>query len=299
MTKKAENKTKQKTNTAPVIAKSDDGSIQITFTIPYPQIEENRKKAAQELGKDITVPGFRKGKAPLAKLVEHIPQNTLLEKTLSQILPTLLSETITKHGLKPAIYPKFELIKAVDNEDWQIRAATCELPEINLGDYKKKIQGAASSSKIWTPGKDADKKDEPTREQKEQQAIKLLLENIEVKVPKILVDEETNSRLSRLLEKLEKLGLNLDSYLASVNKTAPALRTEYETQSREALSLELILTNIAEKENIKPDEKAVEEALTIAGNTAPQENPDETQRKRLIEEILKRRSALDSVIALL
>ena len=67
-----------------VIAKSDDGTIQITFTIPYKEIQKSREEAALELGKDIEVPGFRRGMATLEKVIEHIPQNTLLEKTLSK-----------------------------------------------------------------------------------------------------------------------------------------------------------------------------------------------------------------------
>jgi hypothetical protein len=35
-----------------------------------------------------------------------------------------------------------------------------------------------------------------------------------------LIDEEVNSRLSKLLERIEKLGLTLESYLSSIGKTA-------------------------------------------------------------------------------
>jgi len=66
------------------------------------------------------------------KVVEKIPQNQLIETSLGKILPKLFGESIKEHKLKPATYPKFELVKANENEDWQIRAVSCEIPEIDL-----------------------------------------------------------------------------------------------------------------------------------------------------------------------
>jgi len=285
-------------------AKSDDGTIQITFTIPFDQIKKTREKVAAELGKEMEIPGFRKGKAPLDKILPRIPENTLIEKTLAKILPKLLAEAINKHKIKPAIYPKFELVKAVEGEDWQIRAVTCELPEIKLGDYKKTIAGTLRAKSIWTPASAKAAGDKPdkkiSKEEKEQEIIKALLETTKITIPKILLDEEVNHRLSSLLARLEKLGLTLETYLASIGKTAETLRTEYEKQASEALALDLILNKIAEKEKIEIDEKQIEE--TIKASTADPklaERLDTPEQRRLIESVLKRRAALDSLSALL
>ncbi|MCH7641262.1 hypothetical protein IID22_03635, partial [Patescibacteria group bacterium] len=239
-----------------IIARSEDGTIQITFTIPWSDIERSRNEAIDALGKDIEIPGFRKGKAPKDKLLEKIPQNTLVEKTLVGILPKLFSDAVTKHNITPAIYPKFEVLKASENENWQVRAVTTEIPNINFGDYKKVVTGKGKAKKIWTPSSAASKdsksaleeEKEPSRQEKEQEVIKLLIANIKVDIPKILIEEEVNSRLSRLLQRIEKLGLTLESYLASVGKNAKQLRQEYEDQSINALRLDLILTGIAKKE---------------------------------------------------
>src|SRR3990167_8982792 len=181
--KKVDSKAK---TTDSVIARSDDGTIQITFTIPYSDINKVQEEVAQEIGKDIEVPGFRKGMAPISKIIDHVSKQSLLEKTLSKILPRLVTDAINEHKITPALYPKFELVKAVEGEDWQIRAVTCELPKIELADYKKEISGAARSKSLWTPGKGNEKdKKEPTREEKEQDVIKALLDKTEIKIPRI------------------------------------------------------------------------------------------------------------------
>lgn len=268
-----------------VIAREEDGNIQITFTIPFVLIEHAKEEAILEMAGEVDVAGFRKGKAPLEKVKEKINENKLIEHALGHILPKALSESITTHKLKPAIYPKYELISAKENETWQIRAITCELPKIELGNYKKAI---------IVPGKDPAKT--PTPEEKENVVIKTLLETIKIKIPRILIEEEVSGRLSSLLSRLEKLGLALESYLTSMGKTVEVLKFEYETQAKEAISLDLILNKIAETENLKVNEKDIEGALKVAQNTNPDE--DVEGRKRLLTSILKRRQALSYLVSL-
>jgi len=285
-----------------VIAKESDGNIQITFTIPFGVVKSAQEETIKELAKDTEIPGFRKGNAPLDKVAEKIPQNKLIEHSLAHILPKALSETITENKLKIAVYPKYELVSAEEGKDWQIRAITCELPEVNLGDYKKTISGASHASAIWTPdkGKPEEKK-EPTREEKEQIVVKTLLETVKVTIPKILIEEEADSRLSSLLARLEKLGLALESYLSSMGKKAEDLRADYANQAKDAISLDLILSKIAETEEIKIDPKEVESAFKMSQATKEDKDEpgaNEENQKRYIESILKRRAALDFLIKL-
>lgn len=281
-----------------VVAREDNGNIQITFTLPFSIVKEAQDNVIKEFAKDTEIPGFRKGMAPLEKVAAKIPQNTLIEHALSHVLPKALAEAITNNKLQIAIYPKFELINAKEGETWQIRGVTCELPKVELGDYKKSIQGALRSNSIIVPGKE---KKELTREEKENIAIKALLDSIKLKLPQILVDEEVDSRLSSLLGRLEKLGLALESYLSSIGKKVEDLRSEYTNQAKDAISLDLILTKVAEDENINVDQKEIEGALEMSqvDPKAKDMNPEEIDnKKRLMESILKRRKALDFLINL-
>lgn len=300
-TTKSKKASKNKRVDTSTIAKSDDGTIQINFTIPHSSIKKAKEEVAKEEAKNVNIPGFRPGKAPLDKVLEKIPENELLEKSLSKILPNLLTSAVEKHKIVPAIYPKFELVSAKENEDWQIRAVTCELPKIELGNYKKGLSSLKKVSTIWTPGKEkgGDTK-EPTREENEQSIMKYLLESIKFEIPKVLIDEEVNNRLSKLLERIEKLGLTLESYLTSINKSAQSLRKEYETQAKNSLAIDLILTEISKLEKLEVDKKDIDAAVT-AGNVDPklQKELDTPERRRFIEAILKRRKALDFITSLL
>lgn len=267
------------------IARGDDGNIQITFDIPFEIIKTNKALILEDLTKNTEVPGFRKGKAPVSEVEKKTSPENLIEKTLAKILPVALGQAITENKIKPAIYPKFELIKAPDSENWQVRAVTCEIPQFELGDYKKLITNNI-------------KKNSST-EKKEQEVIKILLESIKIKLPKILIDEEVNSRLSQLLDRIEKLGLNLDNYLASVGKTPQSIRDEYIIQAQNTISLELILQKIAEDQKIKIEEKQIDEIIKVSGADPKAAEKLNTPEQRLfIASILRKKAALESLTTL-
>jgi len=284
------------------LARAADGTIQITFTIAFATVKSEREKALIELSEEVSVPGFRKGKAPLEKVSENVNPNKLLEHTLSHILPTLLGTVIKEHNLKLIVYPKFELINAKEDTDWQVMATTCEAPLVTLGDYKKALTGLSTGEAIWTPDKGdptKNSKKPKSREEKEQLILKTLLDTCKVTIPSILINEEVNNRLSNLLSRIEKLGLSLDSYLASIGKTAELLREEYTKQSQEGLSLDFILNEIAVKEKILIEKAEIDSSIkALSQDPSLKESPDTEERRRFIEAVLKRRKALDFLLTL-
>ena len=275
-------------NITSVVAKSEDKTIQISFTVPFPLIKKAQDEVLAESAKDTEIPGFRKGKAPLEKVKEKIPADILIQKSLAKILPPALAKAIEEHKIKPAIYPKFELLSAKENENWQIRATTCELPQIILPDYKTKIK--EQSIKTLK---------EPAKEEKEQKAIKILLDLVKVTLPRLLVSEEVDARLSSLLSRIEKLGLSLEGYLQSIGKTPETLRIEYELQAKNTITLELILNEISVIEKIKVEEGEIDGTIkAAAADTKLAENLNTPEQRRLIRSVLSRRKTLDYLASL-
>ena len=271
------------------VAREDNGNIQITFTIPFSLLASAQSKVVEEYAKEAEIPGFRKGNAPIEKVKEKIPQATLTEKGLARILPEALSSAINENKIRPAIYPKFELIKADENEPWQVRAVTCELPFVVLPDYTKLIkEGIIKTTK------------EISKEEKEQKAIKILLDAVKINIPKLLVSEEVDARLSSLLSKIEKLGLSLEGYLGSIGKTPEKLREEYELQAKNTISIELILNEVIKDRKIEVKEVQIDEAIKAASaDPKLAESLNTPEQRRFIQSVLSRRSALDYLISLI
>lgn len=285
-----------------IVAKSEDGTIQITFTVPYEIIKDEEKKALEILSKEVEIPGFRKGMAPLDKVNEFISKEKLIQKTLTSILPKALTEILNREKIKPIIYPKIELINAKENEPWQLRATTCELPNLELSNYKEVIIGEAKSNAIWTPEKDKtnEKPKEKTLEEKQALVLKTLLKTVKVNIPNILIQEEVNSRLAKLLERTEKLGLGLESYLTTIGKNPESIRKEYENQAKDSIIIELTLNKIAEEEKITIPEDKINEAIKVA-STDPKlaEELKKLDQRAYIVSLLKRQEALSHLLALI
>jgi len=268
------------------VARTDDGTIKINFGIPKTDIDKAQEVALSELSKNISVPGFRKGKAPTDKVKERIDPGKLLERTLGQILPEAYSKSLTENKIRPVIYPKFEIMK--QGEVWEVQAKVAEMPQVELPDYTQIVTGAIRAASV---------KKEATKAEKEEIVIKTLLEAIKVKLPKILIDEEVNMRLSQLLARTEKLGLKLEQYLAFTKPWNTDIFEEYEKQTSDGITLELILNKIAEVEKTQVDEKDVDAAVTASGVKEEHEGHIEEQ-KMIVRSVLKRRAVLDQLTKL-
>lgn len=250
--------------------RKDNGNVEIVYTIPADVISSQKVEVIKELAKDMTLPGFRKGMAPLNKVEENISPEKLNEHILSHILPSAFSDSVKEHKFNPAMYPKFEAIKIGQGSDFEIKATTCELPKVVLGDYKKKLKS-----------KNVD------------DLIVELPTVIKVNIPQLLIDEEVSERLSQLLARIEKLGLQLEGYLRSVGKTVETLRDEYQKQSANAISLELILNEIAEVEKIEASQKDIDEFIKTTGTDNSKVNPEQ---RKMLERVVVRRKALENIL---
>ncbi|MBL7036886.1 hypothetical protein ISR94_03585 [Candidatus Microgenomates bacterium] len=281
--------TKDTKKVTSVVAKQSGGNIQITYTIPSELVTSTKAKVLEGLAKDMEIKGFRKGKAPVSKVEEQLDPNKLNEQILQTILPPAFADSVAEHKLNPAIYPKFEAIKIEPGKDWEMRAITCELPAIVLGDYKKKIEGELAASKIIVPGK---KEQEKVTDEK---LIKILLDTVKLDIPDILIEEEVNGRLSSLLARIEKLGLQLEGYLQTVGKTVVELRAEYKTQSEEAIKLELILNKIAQEEKIEVTESEIDSFIKTTGSDPTKV---EKPQKDSLTRVIQRRKALEKLALL-
>lgn len=288
---------KSKSSISTTVARTEDGSVQITFSLPWSDVLPAQEKALKELGQEITVPGFRKGMAPADKVKSSVSEQKLIEKILTILLPDKLGDAITKNNIRPAIYPRFELIKTNENEDWEVRAITAEIPEVSLDGYKDKLLGEIRAKQIVKPGDDT--KGERSLEEKQDLVLRALIDAVEIKIPALLIKEESDSRLSQLLQRIEKLGLKLESYLASVGKNPETLRSEYALEAKNAITLDILLTKIAEKEKLTVSEAEIEAALHASeADPKTHEHLHSPEQMNLLRIILLKRKAVDYLTSL-
>jgi FKBP-type peptidyl-prolyl cis-trans isomerase (trigger factor) len=96
------------------------------------EFTSERSKVYQELGKDLKVPGFRPGTAPIDVLEKHHGK-LLKEEFLEKVLPYYYGQALQQEKMSPAGYPKISDVeltadKLVFNAELEVR------PEITIDD---------------------------------------------------------------------------------------------------------------------------------------------------------------------
>jgi FKBP-type peptidyl-prolyl cis-trans isomerase (trigger factor) len=268
------------------LKRNEDQTLELTVTIPWERVKKEKDKLVQEYAQTAKIPGFRPGKAPTKLAEENIDKAKLNEEVLKKLLPQTYIEAVGEHNLKPFINPKIHVEKLEDDKDWQYMALTCEVPEIDLGGYKEAVKSLTAKQKIVIPGKESEQVNFD-------EISKALLENVKVKIPKILLEQEADRLLAQTLDEVKRLGLTLDQYLSSTQRTPQNLREEYEGKAESDIKFELALQKIAEVEGIKVEEKEIEEAIKSAKSEDEKKNL-ETNRY-LLASILRQQKTLDFI----
>lgn len=282
--------------------KLEDGTIELTITIPWADVEKKYQEMVEKTLSEIELPGFRKGKAPRKLALEKIDKTKVYEEVLKLIIPNAYNEALTAQKVKPVVSPKIELKEATENKDWVIRALTCERPVLELGEYKKKITDLnnAKKNKIWVPGDDKNPSQatgagnrEPAAAKKPtlDEILKTVYESVKINIPALLTEHEVNRSLSELLDETKKLGLTVDQYLASTGRTADGVRHEYEEQAKRTLTLEFALEEIADKEGVLVSDDDIDTVIKSA--KTDQERDALSKERYYLASVLRRQKTLD------
>jgi len=110
------------------------GNCQTALTIEAEasELDKSLDDAYHHLVNEVSVPGFRKGKAPRAVLVQHIGKKSLLDEALEHLIPQLYKQAVESQEIEPLARPEIEIIQT---EPVVFKAIVSLKPEIKLGDY--------------------------------------------------------------------------------------------------------------------------------------------------------------------
>ncbi|MEI6850717.1 MAG: trigger factor [Candidatus Saccharibacteria bacterium] len=114
-----------------------DTKVALTVTLDTSELKDAEKVAIEKLARDVKVPGFRKGKTPVAVASKGIDHNVLQEKTLDNAISKAVAAAFLESKLQALERPTVEIKKFVPGEMLEFTAEVEILPVIKLGDYKK------------------------------------------------------------------------------------------------------------------------------------------------------------------
>ena len=284
--------------------KEEKSTFDYDVTIPWNDIKKEYSTASDKLISQLEIQGFRKGKVPKSIGIKHLKKDSVYREVIKELFPRIFDEIIKKEDLRPIINPKIELVKAKENENWDIKIKIAIRPDFKLPDVKtlvKEIKSKHKKDDIWIPGKDKSK--ETTDKDKELQKQKLLneilssfLEKTNIDISDLIIEEELNSRLTRLVDDVQKIGLTTDAYLKSKNITMDQLKEKFSKEIQDTYKIEFLLNEIADKEKIQVENADLEKLFENIKDEA--EKKAAKQNAYLYAAILRKQKTLDYLINL-
>lgn len=370
--------------------------VKLNFEIEAAKFDEAMKKVYTKTAKYFTIPGFRKGKAPMAIVERTYGSSIFYEDTFNELVPDIYDEAIKENNVEAVSRPQIDISQMEKGKDLKFTAIVQVKPEVKLGKYKgielKKIEYTVSDKdvehelghmaehnarlvnvedkpvekgnitiidfagsidgvafeggtaenqeleigsnkfipgfedqiigmkvdeekdiKVTFPedyfskdlaGKEATFKvklheikkkelpkidddfakdvsefdtladlkadikskmekenEERAKYESEEAAIEAVCKDVEVDIPSGMIETEIDNMVKDIENKLSYQGLTLDQYLKLTNKTNESLRKEFDEQANKAVKSRLVLEAIIKAEDIKPEEKEIEEKV--------------------------------------
>ncbi len=132
----------------------------VTFHLSEEQIAVGKAATARKLSRDMKIPGFRPGKAPVPVIEATVGSDRLRSEVIDDLVPPALTEVLNDEDIRPAVTPQLEALNDVDG-GVEVEVRVTLWPKIEVPNYKDR--------------------------------------NIEVTSPEV-TDEELESQITRMLE---------------------------------------------------------------------------------------------------
>ncbi len=117
--------------------KKENSEVEVTGEITVEAAADYRKKALKEIGKTMTVDGFRQGHVPEKIIIEKVGEAYLLEEAAELALKDIAPKIIEKEAPNYVGRPQIEITKLAAGNPIGFKITIGILPEFKLPDYKK------------------------------------------------------------------------------------------------------------------------------------------------------------------
>lgn len=116
--------------------KKEKNTVEFTITVENEKFVEAVDAAFKKNVKKITVPGFRKGKAPRKLIEKTYGEGVFYEEAVDALLPDAYEAAVKELGIDPVDMPKVEVADIGKDKDLVIKGSVTVKPEVKLGKYK-------------------------------------------------------------------------------------------------------------------------------------------------------------------
>ena len=110
--------------------------LKLEFTVEAKKFDEAMKTVFTKNAKYFNIPGFRKGKAPMAIVEKFYGTEIFYEDAFNEVVPSVYDEAIKAEKLEVVSKPSIDVVQIGKGKDLVFTAVVQTKPEVKLGKYK-------------------------------------------------------------------------------------------------------------------------------------------------------------------
>ncbi len=225
------------------------GEIEITGQIPPADLEGYYTQVLEEMRKDFSMPGFRKGNVPMETFQPHANQGHALEEAAELALADAYPAIIEERALETLGRPEVTITKLALGNPMEFKIVVGARPVIKLPNYKK-IAGEVRAARKPMEVTDADVEEVVTSLRKLRAAPSVSQDAKKDGAP-------TPEELPELTDEFVRTLGSFETILDFKVKLRENLKLEKETESKRVLR-EAIAAKLAESVKMELPERFVE-----------------------------------------
>jgi trigger factor len=118
------------------VEKLEQNKVKIEITVPAKEFDIAVDKAFKKNAPKISIPGFRKGKAPRNVIERMYGKEVMFEDAFDIVAQPAYEAAIAENNLTPVSHPSVDITQIANGQDLIFTAEVYVKPEVELGKYK-------------------------------------------------------------------------------------------------------------------------------------------------------------------
>ena len=108
----------------------------LTINVSAEEFEKALDQAFKKVVKDVSLPGFRKGRVPRKIFENRFGVESLYQDAVDLVLPKAYNDAIDQTGIFPVDQPQVDIEEIERGKDLVFTCEVTVKPEVKLGEYK-------------------------------------------------------------------------------------------------------------------------------------------------------------------
>ncbi len=108
--------------------------VRLAIEVPFDELKPSLQKAYREIGAQVQVPGFRRGKVPTAVIDQRVGRGAVLNEAVQEAIPQQILAAVREHEVKTLGRPEVEITEFNDGAPLKFTAEVDVRPEIAIPD---------------------------------------------------------------------------------------------------------------------------------------------------------------------